>query len=298
MSEELRREFDALTRLEALEESAARGELASHRRRLLTLAARFPSGTRGIVALEGLGAALQMDLPFLRAYPEALISTLLWRCSHHEGSGSGAVSPLGPLIPSGSILAGLAQRWREEQARAHPDSVWVRALGPPLYGLGGPLIAELRTASSHALLSPVIAEGHVLLRVKEDASPTPIRRWAIEEGTLVEAPDVAPPVFPLKVVTRGWGENAVLADAATGAQRWELTIPREGSASTGSFSPDGALCALVGCGDEYDFGFVHLFESATGRLLRKWEGPRPFWKAPVFSPDGQRLMVPSGVSTK
>ncbi len=61
MFEDLRRTFDALTRLEALEEAAAQRELADHRRKLLALAAEFPPGSPFAAALEAMAAALLMD---------------------------------------------------------------------------------------------------------------------------------------------------------------------------------------------------------------------------------------------
>jgi hypothetical protein len=132
VSEDAHRSFDALTRWEALDEAASRGELAAHRRRLLALAREFPPGSDFNATLIGLTEALQIDLAFLRAYPEALFSTLVWRCSHHEGHESGALDPLGPSIPRDSGLARLAQRWREDRARARPDGVWTGVRDIPL----------------------------------------------------------------------------------------------------------------------------------------------------------------------
>ncbi|OJT17535.1 hypothetical protein BO221_43970 [Archangium sp. Cb G35] len=271
MTEDPRRAFEVLSSLATLKEAAGKGELAAHRKRLLALSAEFPPGSPSATALEGLAAALQMDLAFLRVYPDALFAVLHWRCSHHD-------SP---------ELTGLARRWSEEHAQGGPHGVWVRPLGPPPFVPGGPLLAELRTARPHRLLSPMTAEGHVLLDER-----MAYRHWDIEEGTLVDRRDVVIPEPPLKLVTRAW-ESAALHDVATDTHRCELEIPVDANANTGSFSPDGALFALVGHGDEYAFGFMHLYEAATGRLLRKWEGPRPFWDKPVFSPDGRRLLAPS-----
>ncbi|HLK99426.1 MAG TPA: hypothetical protein VK539_02535 [Myxococcaceae bacterium] len=274
MPEDPQRAFETLTRLGTLEDAAARGALASHRRELLALAAQLPASSPLAPVLRALSAALQLDLSFLRTYPEALLSTLLWRCG-----------PAGD--PEAEALGMLAQRWSEQRALARPDSGWLRALGRPPHAPGGPLIAELRTAGPHTLLSPMTAEGHVLL----DGRGL-LHRWDIEEGTLTHVPAVAAPTWPLKLVTRSW-DGAALHDARTDAHRHELAIPDGGNANDGSFSPDGALFALAGCGDEYDFGFVHLYDTATGRAVRKWQGPRTFWKAPVFSPDGRRLLAPS-----
>jgi WD40 repeat protein len=274
MPEDPQRTFETLTRLSTLEDAAARGQLATHRRELLALAEQLPASSPLAPVPRALSAALQLDLAFLRTYPEALLSTLLWRCG-----------PAGD--PEAEALGMLAQRWSEERALARPDSVWLRALGRPPHAPGGPLIAELRTAGPHTLLSPMTAEGHVLL----DGRGL-FHRWDIEEGTLTHVPAVAAPTWPLKLVTRSW-DGAALHDARTDTPRHELAMPDGGNANNGSFSPDGALFALAGCGDEYDFGFVNLYDTATGRAVRKWQGPRTFWEAPVFSPDGRRLLAPS-----
>lgn len=270
MLEDPRHAFETLTRLATLREAATRGELASHRAKLLALAARLPPGSRDATVLGVLAEALLLDLAFLRTWPDALLSTLLWRCSQPGG-------------PESEALGSLARRWLEERA---PGSVWVRALGPPPHAPGGPLLAELHTAHPHTLLSPMSAGGHVLL----DGRGV-FLRWSIEEGTLADTPAVTPPTHPLKLVIRGW-EGAALHDAATDWHRCELAMPEDGSSNAGSFSPDGTLVALAGSGDEYAFGFVYLYEAATGRAVRKWEGPRPFCKAPVFSPDGRYLLAP------
>lgn len=277
MPEDPQRAFETLTHLDTLEDAAARGALATHRRELLALAARLPAGSPLAPVLRALGAALQLDLAFLRTYPNALLSTLLWRCG-----------PAGD--PEAEELGMLAQRWSEQRALAQPDSVWLQALGRPPHAPGGPLIAELRTAGPGTLLSPMTAQGHVLFDGRGLFHRWDL--WDIEEGTRTNVTTVAEPTWPLKLVTRSW-DGAALHDARTDAHRHELAIPDGGNANDGSFSPDGALFALAGCGDEYDFGFVNLYDTATGRAVRKWQGPRPFWKAPVFSPDGRRLLAPS-----
>ncbi|WNG49393.1 hypothetical protein F0U60_38690 [Archangium minus] len=271
MTDEQRRAFELLSSGTTLEEAAARGELAAHRGRLLALSQELPPDSRFATALQELSAALLLDLAFLRTYPEAILPVLHWRCAFHDNP----------------VLAELAQRWREERTTARPGSVWVHALLPPPHAPGGPLLAELRMARPHELLSPMTSEGHVVLDERGV-----IRHWAPEEGTLVDGPGVARPAHRLELITRGW-DGAALHDAATGMPRHELAIPEEGNATSGSFSPDGTLCVLAGFGEDYNFGFLHLHETATGRLLHKWEGPRPFRKQPVFSPDGRHVLAPS-----
>jgi|GEM_PF-845948 len=243
-----RRMFKWLSSGAALEEANGRGKLAHHRRLLLSLAAELPPDSPIATALEVLAAALLLDLPFLRTYPEALLPVLHWRCSAHDNP----------------VLAGLARRWWAERRQ---EGVWVHALTPPPHAPGGPLLAELRMERPHELRSPMTSEGHVVL----DEQGV-IHHWLPEEGALVEGPDVARPTHRQELLHR-------------------LPVPEGGEATGGSFSPDGTLYALAGYGEDFCFGFLHLHEAATGRLVHQWRGLWPFWKRPVFSPDGRHVLA-------
>src|SRR4051812_35457387 len=182
MPEDLQRSFDELTRLSTLEKAAVRGNLAAHLQRLRALAAALPSGSPPAAMTEGLAAALQVDLAFLCSRPDALASTLLWRCSPHE-------SERGPI-------AALVQRWREELPREPVAIEGIRALTPLPYGPGGPLIAELPMAVPHQLFSPMTREGRVLLQLSPRTPEAAFRHWIVGKGTLVEAPEARVPVPP------------------------------------------------------------------------------------------------------
>lgn len=243
-----RRMFKWLSSGATLEEVNGQGKLADHRREMLALAAELPPDSPIATALEVLAAALLLDLPFLRTYPEALLPVLHWRCSAHDNP----------------VLAGLARRWWAER---RPDGVWVHALTPPPHAPGGPLLAELRMERPHELRSPMTSEGHVVL----DEQGV-IYHWLPEEGALVEGPDVARPTHRQELLHR-------------------LPVPEGGEDTGGSFSPDGTLYALAGYGEDFCFGFLHLHEAATGRLVHQWRGLWPFWKRPVFSPDGRHVLA-------
>lgn len=128
-------------RLSALEKAAARGNLAAHRQRLLALSTWLPPGSATVAVAEDLAAALQLDLAFLRSRPDALASTLLWRCAPHEDEP-------GPL-------AALVQRWREELPRGPAAIERIRALTPLPHWPGGPLIAELRMTERERGWKPI-----------------------------------------------------------------------------------------------------------------------------------------------
>jgi len=273
--------LDALIGLAALEAAVAKGDLADHRRLLLALAVVLPPDSREAAVAEALAAALQLDLAFLRSYPGELVPTLLWRCSPPDGNDAGR----GPL-------ADLVQRWREECSSRQARIAKMHALTPPRHAPRGPLIAELRTADPHDLLSPMTVPGHVVLKVQADAPGGALRHWLVAEGTLASAPEIVVSEPPLKFVFSPW-ESAALKDASSGAHHCQLPIPEGGNASEGTFSPDGTRCAVAGSGDEYSFGFVHLYDTKTGQTLREWHAPRPFWSRPVFSPDGLRVSAPS-----
>ncbi|EYF01407.1 hypothetical protein [Chondromyces apiculatus] len=218
MTTDPERAFAVLVSLATLEAAAAKDELPALRQRLLDLAPSFPTGGTRRVVLDGLAAALRVDLAFLRAHPEEILSTLHARCVF-DGT-----------------LAALAQRWREERAAQRPHVPWIRALVPdallpPATALGGALLAELREAGAHALLA-LTDEGHVLLgEPREPRAPRPPR-----------------PPRPFTVTSRPW-KGAALHHADTGAHHVDLPIPEGGNASASAFSPDGTRCALVGCSD-------------------------------------------------
>ncbi|AKT38824.1 SH3 domain-containing protein [Chondromyces crocatus] len=299
MSFEVASPFDRSITLVALEDAAERDALPAFRRMLLEHAAQLPPGAPSRLVFEGLAAALLLDLALLRAHPSTLLSALYARCAFHgQVSFATPSAPDARLLPAwgSGPLAELAQRWRVERARTRPTSGWVRALLPPPHRAGGPLLAEMGAAGSHELLG-VTDEGHVLVGPPPPARRGPIQRWILSEGALSEATmadlaAVASRAPPLTVVTHAW-QSAALHDATTGALHAPLDLPEGGNPGSWSFSPDGSLCALAGCGDEYSFGFVRLYETATGRLVRDWETPRPIWSTPVFAPSGRLLLTAS-----
>jgi len=292
MTEDLRSSFDALTALSTLEEAAARSELAAHRRKLLALAARFPRGSPSTEVLMALGAALLLDLAFFRVHPSDLLSTLFWRCALQGCPETGALGALWRPQDGSGGLAMLVRRWAEEHAQRQSHSLGVRALGPPPFAPGGPLIAELRSAGPHTLLPSLSAEGQVLLGGGPARPHGAVLRWDLEEGTLTEEVRTEQPAAALSIVASGF-DGAALHDAATGLRRLALAIPENGYAAAGALSSDGSMCALAGSVEEDTFGFVRLYESATGRLLREWRRPALFEKPPVFSRDGRCVLVPS-----
>src|SRR5262249_39214099 len=82
-------------------------------------------------------------------------------------------------------------------------------------------------------------------------------------------------------------------DVATGKERWNWSIPpaRVGGLA---FSPDGTLLATVGQsrrgeGQKDVPGEVRLWDVATGREIRRWQGHDGRVDTVAFSPDGRTL---------
>jgi RNA polymerase sigma factor (sigma-70 family) len=91
------------------------------------------------------------------------------------------------------------------------------------------------------------------------------------------------------------GGETKLWDVATRGER--LTLAGS-SADSAAFAPDGRAVATA------SFGYVHLWDAATGERLRSWSAhpgawpgggrPRPFWVyALAYSPDGRTLVTAS-----
>ncbi len=96
-----------------------------------------------------------------------------------------------------------------------------------------------------------------------------------------------------RVISSTWDNVVSVWDVATQAETLNMPLPADPRAAAGpvrslSVSPDGTLLALA-CGDRV----VVLRERATGKIVRRLDGPEAVIAAVGFSPDGNLLAAVS-----
>lgn len=279
-----------LTSLDSLENAAREKALPARITQLLQEADAVARAPEQAAVLRTLAAAIQLDLAFLYEYPEELFTALFMRCALYDNSAGGWLGAPGSRAATCGGLSALAQRWHEEYVQR--GRTWVQTLLPPEYLPGGPLLAECGLLG-HSYLLGISAAGDVYFADGWNAATSKRTRWCVLTGELSPTREILENAAripdSLRVVLKAW-TSATLYDDAKGSAH-PLDIPAGASPATYRFSADGALLAVAGCEDEYAGGFVHVYETATARLLHSFHGALSSWSMLTFTPDGRLLLA-------
>ncbi len=142
----------------------------------------------------------------------------------------------------------------------------------------------------------VTRSGDSLLRLWDVAAGKELQRFEGHRGRVTRmalSPD-GKALASSSVNSRPGADDETLRvwDVATGKERWKWSIP-PACVDGLAFSPDGNLLATVGhpgrIAEKGVPGEVRLWDVATGREVRRWQGNDRQVQAAAFSPDGRTL---------
>jgi RNA polymerase sigma factor (sigma-70 family) len=203
-----------------------------------------------------------------------------------------AVSPDGKVLASGDFSDGTIHFWDLTQGKllhqvkiGDQSGEGVNALA---FSPSGQVLAVAESALNKARLARETAEPHARIQLWEVRTGRKLREFAAHRycvSSLAFAPDGT------VLASTGWSDKSIsLWDAESGTKLF--AVPCESGNGVVRVSPDGRMLAW---GDSW--GKIRLWEMASKKLRRKFQGHTGAICSLAFSPDGQTLLSGSADTT-